>query len=94
MIGLGVNWEGKFDEVGIVLSATGEFGDSETAAGAEDGDVETISVGGKIDLAGFALGAGYVDFGEAGITRPTRMPVQMPVPTGRSAVPMLPVHTG
>jgi len=69
VIGLGVNWEGKFDEVGIVLSATGEFGDSETAAGAEDGDVETISVGGKIDLAGFALGAGYVDFGEAGITQ-------------------------
>ena len=68
VVGLGANWAGKYDEVGIVLSLTGEFGDSETATGAEDGDVETISVGGKIDFAGFALGAGYVDFAEQGLT--------------------------
>jgi outer membrane protein OmpU len=65
---IGANWEGSFDQFGIVLSATGEFGDSETATGAEDGDVETISVGGKVDFAGFALGAGYVDFAEQGLT--------------------------
>ena len=68
VVGLGANWAGKYDEVGIVLSLTGEFGDSETATGAEDGDLETISVGGKIDFAGFALGAGYVDFAEQGLT--------------------------
>jgi len=70
VIGLGANWEGKFDEVGIVLSLTGEFGDAETASGADNiGDVETISVGGKIDFAGFAFGAGYVDFAEASQTQ-------------------------
>ena len=65
---IGANWEGKFDQFGVVLSATGEFGDAETATGAESGDVETISVGGKVDFAGFALGAGYVDFAEQGLT--------------------------
>lgn len=70
VIGLGANWEGKFDEVGIILSLTGEFGDAETASGADTlGDVETISVGGKVDFAGFTLGAGYVDFGEASLTQ-------------------------
>jgi len=66
---IGANWEGSFDQFGIVLSATGEFGDAETATGADTlGEVETYSVGGKIDFAGFALGAGYVDFAEQGLT--------------------------
>ena len=69
VVGLGANWEGKYDEVGIVLSATGEFGDAETATGADTlGEVETYSVGGKVDFAGFALGAGYVDFGDVSQT--------------------------
>ena len=66
---IGANWEGKYDEVSIVLSATGEFGDAETATGADTlGEVETYSVGGKVDFAGFALGAGYVDFGDVSQT--------------------------
>jgi outer membrane protein OmpU len=69
VLGLAANWEGKFDDVSVVLSLTGEFGDSETAAGAEDGDLETISVGGTVSFGAFAFGAGYVDFAEAGITQ-------------------------
>ncbi len=69
VIGAGVNWEGSYDDVGIVLSLTGEFGDAETASGADSlGEVETISVGGIVTFGGFGLGAGYVDFGDQSIT--------------------------
>lgn len=69
VIGLGVNYEGKFDDVSFVVSLTGEFGDSETAAGADtEGDLETIAVGATVNFGAFSLGAGYVDFAEAGQT--------------------------
>jgi outer membrane protein OmpU len=70
VIGLAANWEGKFDEAMIVLSLTGEFGDAETATGADNlGEVETISVGGTVTFGGFGFGAGYVDFGEQSLTQ-------------------------
>ena len=69
VVGLGANWTGTYDDVGITLSLTGEFGDAETASGAATvGDVETISVGGTVTFAGFGIGAGYVDFGDRSIT--------------------------
>ncbi|MBO6782659.1 MAG: porin [Alphaproteobacteria bacterium] len=68
VFGLGINWEGSYDEIGIILSLTGEFGDGESASGANNvGDVETISVGGVVTYGGFGFGAGYVDFAEQGI---------------------------
>lgn len=69
VFGIGANYEGKFDDVSFVLSLTGEFGDSETAAGADtEGELETIAVGAIVKFGGFGLGAGYVDFAEAGQT--------------------------
>jgi outer membrane protein OmpU len=69
VIGLGVNWDGKFENVGLSLSLTGEFGDSEDATGAEDGDLETISVGGMVTFENFAFGVGHVDFAEQGLSQ-------------------------
>lgn len=69
VFGIGVNYEGKFDDVSFVLSLTGEFGDSETATGADtEGDVETIAAGATVNFAGFGLGVGYVDLAEQGQT--------------------------
>jgi outer membrane protein OmpU len=68
VFGIGANYEGKFDDVSFVVSLTGEFGDSETATGAPEGDVETIAVGATVNFAGFGIGAGYVDFAEQGQT--------------------------
>ncbi|MDA0785088.1 MAG: porin [Proteobacteria bacterium] len=69
VIGIGANYSGKFDDVSFVVSLTGEFGDSETAAGADtEGELETIAVGATVNFAGFGLGAGYVDFAESGQT--------------------------
>lgn len=66
----GINYSGKFDDVGIILAATGEWGDSETASGAQtEGDLETYTIGANVTFAGFGLGAGYVDFGEKGRSR-------------------------
>lgn len=73
VVGLGLNWDGSFDKVGLTLSLTGEFGDAETATGAASlGEVETISVGGKISFEAFALGAGYVDLAEQSQTAAAR----------------------
>ena len=70
VIGLAANWEGKFDDAMIVLSLTGEFGEAETPAGADNlGEVETSSVGGTLTFDGFGFGAGYVDFGEQSLTQ-------------------------
>lgn len=67
--GLGANYEGKFDQVTVTLSLTGEFGTSETSTGADaEGELETISIGGSVEFGQFAFGAGYVDFAEKGIS--------------------------
>lgn len=68
VFGLAANYERSFDELSIVLSLTGEFGDGESASGAATvGDVETISVGGIVTYGAFGFGAGYVDLAEQGI---------------------------
>jgi len=68
VVSLGANYVGKFDEVGVGLSIVGQFGDDEDAAGAEGEDLSIWGVGGKVNFAGFSLGAHYSDFGETGIT--------------------------
>jgi len=65
--GFGANYTGDFGDLSVGVSATYEIGDSETSSGADtEGDLETISVGGTIEYAGFAFGVGYVDFQEKG----------------------------
>ena len=86
VFGIGANYEGKFDDVSFVLSLNGEFGDSETAAGAgTNGDVETISAGAIVNFAGFGLGVGYVDLAEQGQTLAAMAAGADPVRTARSA---------
>ena len=67
VVGLAANYVAAFDNVKVALSVTGEFGESESSTGAADeGDLNTISVGGSVEFEGFAVGAGYVDFAEKG----------------------------
>ncbi len=68
VLGLGANWEGKFDEVTIAIGLVGEFGDSETASGsAAEGDIESIGIGTNISFGGFGFGAFYADLSDKGI---------------------------
>lgn len=70
VIGLGANWEGKFDEVEILVGVVGEFGDSETATGADaEGEIESFGVGANVTFAGFGIGAFYADLAEKGIAQ-------------------------
>ena len=74
----GGNWEGKVGDVGIIVSATYEMGDSEvntsTAAnssangGTSEEDLEVLGLGANLTFGGFAIGAGYVDFNDSGLT--------------------------
>ena len=70
VISLGANYVGKFDEVGVGLSFTGQWGDGESASGSAlaQEDLAIWGVGGKVDFAGFTIGAHYSDFGDTGIT--------------------------
>jgi predicted porin len=71
VISLGANYVGKFDEVGVGLSFTGQWGDDESASGSAlaQEDLAIWGVGGKVDFAGFTIGAHYNDFGDTAITR-------------------------
>lgn len=67
VLGLGTNYKADFGDIELVLSLTGEFGESETGSGAAtEGDLKTISVGGSIAYGGFEFGAEHVDFAEKG----------------------------
>jgi len=67
VVGLAANYVAAFDNVKVALSVTGEFGDSESSSGAaNEGDLNTISIGGSVEYDGFIVGAGYVDFAEKG----------------------------
>jgi predicted porin len=70
VISYGVNYVGKFDEIGVGLSFVGQSGDAESATGNDEAeeDVSIWSVGTKLDFAGFTLGAHYTDGGESGVT--------------------------
>lgn len=73
VFGLGANWKGKFDEVEILVGVVGEFGDSETASGADtEGEIESVGVGANVTFAGFGFGAFYADLAEKGISQANR----------------------
>lgn len=59
------NFVGEFGDVEIVVAAFAEFGDSEDPS--IEGP-ETLGIGGTVSYGGFSFGAGYTDFGEAGLT--------------------------
>ncbi len=58
----GVNWEGKFDQFGLALGATGETGNAETA-GYED--LRAWNAGGKVTFMGFSVAGSYGSWGES-----------------------------
>lgn len=58
----GLNWEGKFDQVGIVLAATGEHGNAEATT---EEDLRAWNVGGKLTYMGFSLAGSYGDWGDS-----------------------------
>ena len=70
VVSLGANYVGKFDEVGVGLSFTGQWGDGESASGSALAaeDLAIWHVGGKVDFAGFTIGAHYNDFGDTFLT--------------------------
>ena len=68
VLGLSANYVGKFDNVGVGVSIGWEHGGDETAAGAENEDLDIWGVGGKVDFAGFTVGAAYRDFGDTMLT--------------------------
>ena len=73
VIGLGANWEGSFEEVEILLGVVGEFGDSETATGANtEGEIESLGIGANVTFAGFGFGAFYADLAVKGLSQAQR----------------------
>ena len=70
VFGLGANWKGTFEEVEILLGVVGEFGDSETATGADtEGEIESLGIGANVTFAGFGFGAFYADLAEKGLSQ-------------------------
>lgn len=58
----GVNWEGKWDQLGIKLAATGEMGDAESAL---YDDLTAWNLGAKLTYAGFSFAGSYGDWDES-----------------------------
>jgi hypothetical protein len=64
VFGLGANYSGQFQQVGVQLSATGAFGQSETA-GTED--LSAWAVGGVLSFQGFSVAGSYGDWDDSGL---------------------------
>ncbi|MEZ5691433.1 MAG: porin [Rickettsiales bacterium] len=57
-----ISYEGRYQNVGIALAATGEWGNAESNT---QEDLRTWQVGGKIDFMGFSLAGSYGDLGDS-----------------------------
>ena len=57
-----VNWEGKFDQIGINVGATGEWGDSESTT---TEDLQTWQAGAMLTYMGFSVAGSYGDWGDS-----------------------------
>ncbi|MCB2082129.1 MAG: porin [Rickettsiales bacterium] len=64
VFGLGLNYQGQYEEVGVEASLVGEFGDAE-AAGTED--VSAWGGGLVLSSRGFSLAGSYHDWGDSGL---------------------------
>ena len=62
---LGLNYTGQFDDVGLALSATGEFGQSEVAT---QEDLSAYALGANLSYMGFTVGGSYGDWSDSGQT--------------------------
>lgn len=73
VFGLGANWKGKFDDLEIEAGVLGEFGDSETATGADtEGKIESVGIGANVPFTSFGFGAFYADLAEKGLAQAAR----------------------
>jgi len=70
VFGLGANYTGKFDKVGVSVSVLYETGEDEDANGADDTteDFEMLHVGAKVDFGGFVFGANWRDNNDSRIS--------------------------
>jgi len=62
VFGAGINWEGKWDQVGIGLAATGELGNAENNLYE---DLRAWNVGTWVGMAGFKLAGSYGDWSDS-----------------------------
>ena len=70
VVSLGANFQQTFNNVGVIISAVGEFGENEdTSAATGFEDAELWAVGANVTFGGFAIGAGYHDRRDTGITK-------------------------
>lgn len=58
----GINYEGKFSNIGFAAAVTGEWGDAETAA---TEDLRTWNAGAKASYMGFSLAGSYGNWGDS-----------------------------
>ncbi|NKB49319.1 MAG: porin [Alphaproteobacteria bacterium] len=66
MISLGLNYTGKFDDVGVSATVSYETAEQEIdGADNVNEDLELLHIGAKVDFAGFTVGANYRDNGDS-----------------------------
>lgn len=58
----GLNYEGKFSDISVAGSATGEWGQAETVA---TQDLRTYNLGGKVGYMGFSVAGSYGSWGDS-----------------------------
>lgn len=63
VFGLGANYTGQFDQVGVQLSATGAFGESETPA---TEDLSAWALGTVLSYQGFSVAGSFGDWDDSG----------------------------
>ncbi|MCP5361127.1 MAG: porin [Hyphomicrobiales bacterium] len=64
VFGLGLNYAGEMDGVGLHLSATGEFGNNEVAT---TEDLAAYALGAVVSFEGFSLGGSWTDWSDSGL---------------------------
>ncbi len=64
VIGLGVNYDGDYDGLGVQASVTGEFGSAETAT---TEDLFAWAVGLGVSFEGFSVAGSWSDWGDSGL---------------------------
>jgi outer membrane protein OmpU len=67
VVSVGANYSQTFGDVTVTVAGMAEFGDAEDEAVNEDAEI--WGIGAKVDIAGFSVGGGYVDFNDTGITK-------------------------
>lgn len=65
VLGLGLNYVGKFDDVGVAASVT--YATGEQDIGVKE-DLEVLAIGARVSYAGFTVGANWHDMNETNLT--------------------------